>query len=112
MGGTEDAGGYTVVVADNFHYMDSSEHYVHGSFDSLEEAVRAAKTIVDSWLADNRKPGMTAAQLYEGYVAFGEDPFISAANLEGVPFSAWTYAKQRCAELCPDDSTNNKTQDV
>ena len=32
---------------------------------------------------------MTAEEVYEAYISFGDDPFI-----KGVKFSAWDYAKQ------------------
>jgi hypothetical protein len=91
---------FTVVIADNFHYMDKSEHYEHGSFDTLEAAIEASRAIVDTFLTSSLTPGMSAEQLYEQYVAFGDDPFILGADEPGVPFSAWEYAKGRCAELC------------
>lgn len=90
---------FTVVVADNFHYMDPDEHYEHGSYDTLESAIIAAKGIVDSCLASLYKPGMTAEQLNQQYVSFGDDPFIRGAA-ERVPFSARSYAKDRCLVIC------------
>ena len=98
------SGTFKVVVADNFHYMDSDEHYEHGSYDTLEAAIAAARGIVDACLASAYKPGMTAEQLYQQYVSFGDDPFIRGAE-ERVPFSAWTYAKARCDEICPHGGT-------
>lgn len=91
---------FTVVVADNFHYMDQSEHYVHGKFETLEEAIEASKRIVDSFLLHALKPGVTAEKLYDQYVNFGDDPFILGRPGTDVPFSAWQYAKARCAALC------------
>lgn len=44
---------------------------------------------------------MTSKVLYEGYVGFGEDPFIIPAGEP--PFSAWDYAKARCMEICRDE---------
>jgi hypothetical protein len=37
-------------------------------------------------------------ELWEGYMMFGEDPFIVSDDIN-CRFSAWTYAKQRCREL-------------
>jgi len=88
---------FDVFVDDNFHYGDSDERYKLGSFPTAEAAVEAARKIVDDYLTSNLKPGMTAEHLYSGYTGFGEDPFIIG---EGVTFSAWDYAKQRCQELC------------
>jgi len=36
-------------------------------------------------------------ELWEGYMLYGEDPFIANDDNED-KFSAWGYAKQRCLE--------------
>ena len=111
---------YRVLIDDNYHYMDESERITHGDFETLEAAIEACKKIVNDCLAYSYEPGMTAAKLYESYSFFGEDPWIlpikdlSAAATEDpsapapgtVLFSAWTYAKQRCLEMC-DSPTNS-----
>ena len=94
---------FTVVVADNFHYMDESENYVHGKFATLEEAIAAAKRIVDEFLVSALKPGMNAATLYSQYTSFGDDPYITGSSEPGVPFSAWNYAQERCAVMCSSE---------
>jgi hypothetical protein len=91
---------FTVIVADNFHYMDESESYRLGEFATLDEALDASRRIVDEYLASAYAPGMTAAALYHGYVSFGEDPYILSPGVEGVLFSAWAYARERCEVLC------------
>jgi hypothetical protein len=88
---------YTVYVDDNFHYMDEDARYKYGAYESLEEAVRVCKAIVDACLTRGYEPGVSARKLYEGYVASGDDPFIVGP---GASFSAWTYARQRCEALC------------
>jgi len=89
---------YTVFVDDNFHYMDEEERYKLGEFDTREEALAAAKKIVDEFLDPSYEPWMTAHEMYEGYVMFGEDPFIVPDD-PADRFSAWDYAKERCAML-------------
>jgi hypothetical protein len=91
---------FTVVIADNFHYMDEGESYEHGKFETLEDAIAAAKGIVDKFLVAALKPGMSAEQLYSQYTSFGDDPYIRGSTDPGIPFSAWNYAKTRCLELC------------
>lgn len=88
---------YTVLVDDNFHYMDESERYKYGTYATLEEAVQVCQAIVDVCLQRAYEPGMSPTVLYEGYVAAGEDPFIDGP---GANFSAWSYAKLRCEALC------------
>jgi hypothetical protein len=88
---------YTVYVDDNFHYMDARERYKHGEFDDCESAVAACKRIVDEFLSTyNVSAG--ADKMYEQYVSFGDDPWISSEDSE-CKFSAWNYAKDRCREL-------------
>ena len=92
---------YTVMVDDNSHYMDERERWELGTFTSLDEATVACRMLVDRWLAENHKPGMTGAELYSLYTSFGEDPFIlSGEGASGRKFSAWDYAKERAQALC------------
>ena len=65
----------------------------------------ACKRIVDEDLNELNEPGTTTAQLYEHYVHFGLDPFIVPVdpNDEGIKFSGWIYAKERCSFLASDD---------
>ena len=88
---------YTVYVDDNYHHLDESERYTLGEFSSCAEAVAACQEIVDEFLESSFRPSMTAKELYEAYVGFGEDPFIVPADEK---FSAWDYAKRRCHEIC------------
>ncbi len=90
---------FTVLVDDNYHYMDESERYELGEYASYEAAVAACKAIVDEFLTEAYTKRTSADDLYKGYVGFGEDPFVRPEP-EGVHFSAWGYAKQRCSEIC------------
>lgn len=113
---------YKVYVDDNFHYMDESERYELGDFPTLKSAVTACKDIVDRDLGnmiETRGP-MTANELYEMYVTFGEDPWpcknIVGRDMANIVetkgtmtwpsadsfFCAWDYAKEQCAVLCRD----------
>jgi hypothetical protein len=90
---------YEVYVDDNFHYMDESERYRLGEYTSCEEATSVCKKIVDEFLEQGYKEGMTYEELYGGYINFGEDPFIISDDKDCF-FSAWNYAKKRSRELC------------
>ena len=94
---------FKVIVADNYHYQDESESYEYGAYPTLDAAIEVAKQIVDRDLADSFKPGMKADELFARYRGFGEDPYIRHPSITGMtplPFSAWTYAEQRSAEVC------------
>jgi len=89
---------YQVLINDNAHFMDESERCYHGVFENTIDAIAACKAIVDDELNTMRKPGTTARELYELYIAFGPDPFVVPLNPNDpdVEFSAWTYAKEQC----------------
>jgi hypothetical protein len=95
---------YAVFVDDNFHYMNEDERYKDGDYATLEEAISKCRRIVDDFLEREYKPGMRFAELYDRYCSFGEDPFIRGP---GCDFSAWDYARQRCDDLCRNQSDNN-----
>ncbi len=92
------------MVDDNYHYMDEDERHEHGTYGTVEEALAVCRDIFNRSLMHAYKPGMTAQALYEGYVGFGNDPFIVVIDgADGnAKFSAWDYAKERCEAICGD----------
>jgi hypothetical protein len=90
---------YTVMVDDNFHYQDEEHRREHGAFDTLDAAIAACRAIVDRSLAESYRDGLTAEELFRQYTSFGEDPYVVGDGAQ-VPFSAWDYARERCAALC------------
>lgn len=92
---------YHVYVDDNFHFSDEDERHLSASFDNAEAALAHARKIVDDYLAANHKAGQAADDLYRSYGSFGEDPFIRCDDVAvKIAFSAWTYAKERCNQIC------------
>ncbi|MFZ2284959.1 MAG: hypothetical protein WAV86_13890 [Lutibacter sp.] len=88
-------------VYDNFHYMDESQAYNYGQFATYEEALIAAKAIVDEFFEHNWKSGVTPDYLNVQYCLYGEDPIIlpnEHGKLES--FSARTYASISAEEIC------------
>jgi hypothetical protein len=94
---------YTVFVDDNFHYMDKAERRVAGVFSDCETAVARCRQMVERCLSEQYEEGMSEEQLLSQYKSFGEDPWISSAD-GNCKFSAWTYAAQRCGEICSGKS--------
>ena len=85
---------FLVRVYDNFHHMDEQESYDRGEYGTFEEALAAAKEIVERSVAEH---GFDHAM----YTMFGEDPAIVCPPGNPHPrFSAWDYA----AELCEADA--------
>jgi hypothetical protein len=86
---TENETGYTVMVDDNFHFMDEDERYTLGTFPTKREALNASLRLVGQDLLNGDLSNKTAEDLITGYEVGGEDPFIV-----GLPFSAWKYAEE------------------
>jgi len=63
-------------VYDNFHYTDESEAYNTGSYVTYDDALIAAKAIVDEFLVFNWKKGMPYKELRSLFMLFGDDPII------------------------------------
>jgi hypothetical protein len=86
-------------VYDNYHYMDESEAYNHGEYETYEEALVGAKAIVDEFLVHNWTPGTKPDSLIVSFAFYGEDPIILPVGY-GESFSARTYVDTRAAEIC------------
>ena len=78
---------YVVMVDDNFHYMDEGEdeRYKHGEFADAGLAIGHCRKIVDEYLESAYKAGMSASDLWDRYVSFGEDPFILSVGAPDEP---------------------------
>lgn len=92
---------FTVLVDDNHHYQDESERFKAGTFETEKEAFNAAMEIVLKSLRECWKPGATPEQLWEDYMLWGDDPFISGAGRQ-IPFSAWSFARLMCCVICAE----------
>lgn len=91
----------TVNVDDNFHYMQEEHRYTQGRYATEDEALTVCHQIADEFLAGAYKTGMSADKLFERYVCFGDDPWV-----DGIEFSAWTYAKERCLLICASNDVS------
>jgi hypothetical protein len=92
---------FTVMVDDNYHYMDGDSRYTAGKFDTWEEAVTLAKKIVDETISPAINDGLSPEGAVSNYRHFGEDPWIigNGAVPEGESFSAWSYAEEPAFQL-------------
>ncbi len=78
-----------------------------GEFWTNDEAIAAAKHLIDSFLfrefRDHATRGIRPEELYEIYAQRGERPVIlrlGGASTNISKFNALNYAKARCAEIC------------
>ncbi|MFA6423683.1 MAG: hypothetical protein WCV83_00015 [Candidatus Magasanikbacteria bacterium] len=101
---------YTVKVADNFHYMDDSESYTYGDFETYDEAVAVCKAIVDEDFAGYVAKNIPPEKMYDNYTGMGSDPWIFPDPVGQPRFSAWTYAKQLAEALQMNENNQNKKE--
>jgi hypothetical protein len=87
---------YTVMVDDNFHYMDEEHRYKHREFSTYEKAVAACKKIVDEELRDMLKQGVKLEELSATWALYGTDPYIVGGSSR---FSARDYVTEKTQEL-------------
>ncbi len=74
-----------------------------GEYETLEDAVAAAKSAIDEFLKRSHQSGMSAGQLFFYYQNFGETPFIfrdDAGTVNVAGFNHFEYAMSRSAEIC------------
>lgn len=98
---------YRVSTDDNFHYADASERDDGITYKTAEEALSAARLIVDKSLRHLYEVGFTPEKLYDYYQDFGDDPFIITDD-ESCKFSAWQYAETRCPSICEEQQKEAK----
>src|SRR5438477_2295364 len=76
-----------------------AEKYAFGEFESLASAVAAARGLVDDYLCQAHRSGMSAEALYFRYDSFGPLPSVVRDD-DCCGFPARSYAWSRCNELC------------
>ena len=74
-----------------------------GDYARQEDAITAAKQVVDAVLMRTHAAGMTAPELLERYRAAAETPYISRddeGTMSAGSFNHFQYAKSRSEEIC------------
>ena len=101
-----DALPFHVYIDNNFDIPDFNpkNRRYHDAFATAEKAVEVCKAIVNRLLTglliSNRTRCKTAEEFYDCYTSFGADPWVCVeSDIERPKFSAWDYAKVRCAEI-------------
>ena len=74
-----------------------------GEYSTLEDAVSAAKLVIDEFLAREFAQGMTPARLFARYQGAGEVPIIfrddDDKTMNVSYFNHFEYALTRCADI-------------
>jgi len=75
-----------------------------GEYEKLEDAVAAAKRIIDGFLRREYRPGLDAGLLFSRYQQLGEHPYIFRDNDDttfNVPsFNHLHYSSVRSKDVC------------
>jgi hypothetical protein len=100
------------MVIDNYAAPGDDASSGGPSFETRDEAVAWCKRIVDGFLQDNHKPGMSATELWKQYTMFGEDPCLLDNGNAKEGFSGWDYARERCEVLCGERITHKDPNDT
>jgi hypothetical protein len=84
--------------------MDESEAYNTGSYDSYDDALQAAKAIVDEFLVFNWKKGMSYKDLRSLCILYGDDPIVvpddNIESLDMPRFTARDFVYNIVMEFC------------
>ena len=74
-----------------------------GEYQSLEDAIAAAKQVINDFLASESRPGMPFKRLFARYQYYGEVPYIfrdDDSETVNVPeFNHFQYALALCADM-------------
>jgi hypothetical protein len=79
-----------------------SVHHV-GNFQTVEAAIKTAKTLIDNLLLSKHRPGMSAPALFLIYKNSGEVPVIFSDadfTISASAFNHFQYASRKCNEIC------------
>jgi hypothetical protein len=94
---------YTVSSFDNFHFGDEDEGSDEvGTFATAEEAIAAARAVVDKSLRYEASSARSAESLADRWSSFGDSPSIRGTPT--VEFSAWEYAKERAPQIFAEEA--------
>lgn len=104
---TEHKTEYTVMVDDNFHFMDEDERWTDGTYDRLDEALHKCMEMVGQFMLEQDYTKMKPDDLFQSYTSFGDDPFIIGPMT--VKFSAWDYAEMLSSYLAGKPATEGPT---
>ena len=93
---------FVVAVLQRSSDATSTTHRV-GEFDRFEDAVAAARLVVDAALNRGYLAGMTSSQLLAYYEQSAHAPYIfrdDEGTINASSFNHFRYAKARSDELC------------
>jgi len=94
----KDALAYEVYVDDNYENFScdgGNGQALHGSYGTLEEAVRECKKIIDESLAGTCTPGRSEEDILRSWRFGGTTAFIRGSSA----FSAQEYVEKRIKEM-------------
>jgi len=99
-----------VILANNVNEANDQVRRF-GEYKTLDDAVSAAKRLVDDFLMREFKPGILPSMLFASYQNFGEVPYIFSdeddKTMNVSAFNHFQYALARCSEICVQRRNEN-----
>ena len=93
---------YRLIVRDMLEQDDDKGYSKNREFDTAEEAIEAAKDIVDDCILEDyaMNPNDPPLRLVNSFLDFGYMPYIIGPEPFFAGFNGRTYAQARCYEVC------------
>jgi hypothetical protein len=96
---------YLLVVGGRYDPLSSERPYDSGDFQSQDEALAAARKIIQRSLLECWCSGMSTQALFERYRGFGEFPYIlSQDEMDPAHFDPMVYALLQAWSICDGGS--------
>ncbi|HVS04518.1 MAG TPA: hypothetical protein VMT16_17275 [Thermoanaerobaculia bacterium] len=87
---------FEVWVNQPFHLSGEGEQYRIGGFATCAAACDACRRVIEEFLESHAGPLADAKALFAAWGDSGPEPWVKVCGGGECPFSAATYARQRC----------------
>jgi len=88
---------YRVFLDENFSLTEIDMPELAGRFARLDQALAHCRSLMESDLRAMLRPDMSAQDLFECWIQFGDSP-----RIEGQDFDAESCARSLCPKLCAE----------
>lgn len=91
-------------IFENDHHWDEASSHDHGIYETYEDAVIAAKKIVEEFFVGECYSGRTVGDLMASFAMYGEEPVVFPDEPKnGIRFSPHNYAEEYVNEICKNN---------
>jgi len=88
-------------IFDNNHHWDEASSFDHGNYETYEDAIIAAKKIIEEFFVGECYSGRTVGDLMASFAMYGEEPVVLPDEPpNGKNFSPRNYAEEYVNQIC------------